>query len=64
MADSIAKENEILEALKKAGENMTPAQKRQQEISFVMGTLDSKSTVTREFVEKKLDKLFGTAPET
>ena len=63
MANSLAKENEVLDALKKAGENMTPAQIRQQEISFVMGTLDSKSTVTREFVEEKLDKLFGTTTE-
>ena len=63
MTDSIAKENEVLNALKKAGENMTPSQIRKQEISFVMGTLDSRSTITREFVEKKLDKLHGAYPE-
>ena len=64
MTDLLAEENEILEALKKAGENMTPAQKRQQEISFVMGMRDSDSTITREFVEAELDKLYGKPAET
>ena len=57
MGETLAKGNQILEALKKAGEEMTPTQKRQQEISFIMGMRDSNSTITREFVEAELAKL-------
>ena len=53
-------EKDILGALKKAGEQMTPEQKRQQRISFVMGTLDSESNITRDFVEAVLEKAHGT----
>ena len=63
MSDLLARENEILEKLKKAGENMTPVQKRQQEISFIMGMQGSNSTVTREYVEAELDKLYGKPVE-
>lgn len=63
MSDLLAKENAILKELKKAGENMTPAQKRQQEISFIMGMRDSNSTITREFVEAELYKLYGNPAE-
>ncbi len=49
-------EKDVLGALKKAGEQMTPKQKRQQKISFILGTLDSESTITRDFVEAVLEK--------
>ena len=39
MTDSIAKENEVLNALKKAGENMTPSQIRKQEDIFCNGNI-------------------------
>ena len=63
MTDLLARGNEILEKLKKAGENMTPAQRRQQEISFIMGMRDKNSTITREYVEAELDKLYGKPVE-
>lgn len=49
-------EKEILAALKKAGEQMTTEQRRQQKISFILGTLNSESTITRDFVEAVLEK--------
>ncbi len=64
MSETLARENQILEALKKAGEKMTPTQKRQQEISFIMGMRDSESTITREYVEAELVKLHGTPVDT
>ena len=48
---ALQSEEDILAALKKAGEQMTPAQKRRQQISFIMGTLDSESTITPDYVE-------------
>jgi len=63
MRNLMNKENKILEELKKACENMTPAQKRQQEISFIIGMRDSNSTITREHVEAELDKLYGRPAE-
>ena len=63
MANLRARENGILEKLKKAGENMTPVQKRQQEISFIMGMRNSSSTITREYVEAELNKLYGNLVE-
>ncbi len=46
-----------LEALRKAaGRPMTPEERRQQMISFVMGTMGSDSTITRKEVAELLDK--------
>lgn len=52
-------EREVLEALRKAGEQMTQEQKRQQQISFIMGTLDSDSTIDRNYVEAAIEKMYG-----
>ena len=49
-------EKEILGALKRAGERMTPEQRRQQKISFILGTLSCDSAITRDFVEEVLEK--------
>lgn len=46
-----------LEELRKtAGRPMTPEERRQQMISFVMGTMGSGSTITRKEVAELLDK--------
>ena len=59
MTDKIMTGEDILEALKKAGEHMTPGQKRRQQVSFIMGTLDSESTITRDYVAAELEKMYG-----
>ena len=51
--------NEVLEKLRKAGENMTEEEVRAQKISFIMGTLSSNSTITREEVAAHLDRMAG-----
>lgn len=51
--------NEVLEKLRKAGENMTEEEVRAQKISFIMGTLSSNSKITREEVAAHLDKMAG-----
>lgn len=51
--------NEVLEKLRKAGENMTEEEVRAQKISLIMGTLSSNSTITREEVTAHLDKMAG-----
>ena len=48
-------EEELRNAVKGAGE-MTPKQRREQLISFVLGTVSSKSTMTREEVIQYLEK--------
>lgn len=46
-----------LEELRRAaGRPMTPEERRQQMISFVMGTMGSDSTITRKEVAELLDK--------
>ncbi len=50
----------LLEALRKsAGKRLTAEQLRKQKVSFIMGSLKSDSSITREFVEKELKKLDG-----
>ena len=47
----------VLDALKEvAGQPMTAEQRHKQMVSFVIGTMSSDSTLTREEVEKMLDK--------
>ena len=48
-------EEELRNAVKGAGA-MTPEQRREQLISFVLGTVSSKSTMTREEVIQFLEK--------
>lgn len=46
---------ELLEALKKSAKTkMTPEEHREQRISFIMGSLDDKSGMTREQVSRVL----------
>ncbi len=54
--------DEVLEELKKAGQNMTEEQVRAQKISFIMGTLSSKSKITRKEVADYLDRMAGKRP--
>ena len=55
---------EILKKLKKMGEHMTPEQERQQKISYIMGMLDSESAITRDYVEAKLEEMYGKPAST
>jgi hypothetical protein len=49
-----------LEALEKAaGQRLTPEEIQKQRISFIMGSLDAKSPITREKVEKLLAEQRG-----
>ena len=48
-------DEELRNAVEVAGE-MTPEQRREQLISFVLGTVSSKSTMTREDVIQYLEK--------
>ena len=52
-------DDSILEELKQMGENMTPQDIREQKISFILGTLSHKSSITREFVENELNRMYG-----
>lgn len=54
--------DEVLEELKKAGQNMTEEQVRAQKISFIMGMLSSKSKITRKEVADYLDRMAGKRP--
>lgn len=48
---------DVLDALRKvAGQSMTPDERHQQMVSFVMGTMSMDSTITREEVERILEK--------
>ena len=51
--------DDLLEALRKAGQEMTEEQVREQKISFIMGTLGSDSKITRAEVEAQLDRMAG-----
>lgn len=51
--------DEILKKLKRMGENMNPEQERRQKISYIMGMLDSDSDITRDYVEAKLEEMYG-----
>ena len=50
---------QVLEALKEKGKNMTAEDIREQKISFIMGMFSHDSNITREFVEAQLDKMYG-----
>lgn len=49
-------EKEVLEQLKRAGQNMTAEDVRQQKISFIMGSVSEESEITRHQVEEYLDR--------
>lgn len=50
-------DSDVLDALRKvAGQSMTPDERHQQMVSFVMGTMSMNSTITREEVESILEK--------
>lgn len=50
-------DSDVLDALRKvAGQSMTPDERHQQMVSFVMGTMSMDSTITREEVESILEK--------
>ena len=50
----------LLEALRKAaGKQLSAEQLRRQKVSFIMGSLNKDSTITREFVEKELRRIDG-----
>ena len=50
-------ESDVLEALRKAASQpMTPEERHQQMVSFVMGTMSMDSTITRDEVEEILVK--------
>lgn len=47
----------VLEALEKAAARpMTPEERHQQKVSFILGTMGGDSTITREKVEEILAK--------
>jgi hypothetical protein len=51
---------QVLKALREAaGRPMTPEQRHQQKVSFIMGTMGEGSTVTREEIERILAKQAG-----
>ena len=50
-------DSDVLDALRKvAGQSMSPDERHQQMVSFVMGTMSMDSTITREEVESILEK--------
>ena len=50
-------DSDVLDALRKvAGQSMTPDERHQQMVSFVMGTMSMDSRITREEVESILEK--------
>lgn len=50
-------DSDVLNALRKvAGQSMSPDERHQQIVSFVMGTMSMDSTITREEVESILEK--------
>lgn len=52
----------LLERLLRAARaTMSPEAQRKQKISFIMGSLGDKSTITREHVEHELDRMEGKA---
>jgi hypothetical protein len=52
----------LLRALLKAAEKpMTAKQRRMQKISFIMGSLDKDSSITRQQVEEQLRRQEGEA---
>ena len=53
MEPSIAGKPEVVKKLREvAKRSMTPAERHEQTVSFVMGTMGGKSTITREEIEK------------
>lgn len=47
------------ELRKQVRNKLSPAERREQMISFVMGTIGSKSTITREEVKQFVDEYYG-----
>ena len=51
---------QLLDALQRsAGRKMSPEEKRQQRVSFIMGTMGDDNTITRQEIEKILDEQDG-----
>ena len=62
MADSVESRGDpkVIETLKRvATRQMSREERREQRVSFIVGTMGSGSTVTREEVEKVLDEQEG-----
>ena len=58
--ETVKGDPQVLEALKKAAaRQMTAEERRQQKVSFIMGTMGDDSTITREKVEKILAEQDG-----
>jgi hypothetical protein len=52
----------LLTKLEKAAKRrLSPEELRRQKVSFILGSLGEESTITRERVERELDKLEGNA---
>ena len=50
----------VLDALKKAAnQSMTPEERHQQKVSFIVGTMGGDSSISREEVQKILEKQNG-----
>ncbi|MFT7594076.1 MAG: hypothetical protein ACI8R4_001394, partial [Paracoccaceae bacterium] len=59
---SIQTDPALLAALKKAaGRRLSAEQLHRQKISFIMGSLNDESTITRDRIEEELNKLVGDA---
>ena len=53
--ENVKGDPQVLEALKKAAtRGMTPEERHQQKVSFIVGTMGGDSTITREKVERIL----------
>jgi len=51
---------DLLERLRRAaGSQLTHEQLKRQKVSFIMGSLGSDSSITRERIEQELNKLDG-----
>ena len=55
--ERIIGDKKVLDAFKKASaRKMTPEERHQQKVSFIMGTIGSDSTLTREDVQRILEE--------
>ncbi len=58
--ETVRGDPEVLKALEKASaRQMTAEERRQQKVSFIVGTMGDDSTITREKVEKILAEQNG-----
>ena len=56
--------DETIEILRKAGKNMTAKDHREQTIAYVLGSTEAGGPDRREDVERCLDKIHDTNPES